>query len=194
MSAGKKLYMSLALYILQPSSSLLQLIYFPSLSTTTLRSALRRFARHYDASLSTTTLRSALRRFAQHYDASLGSTSLRSALRHFAQHYDASLGTTSLRSALKNLETKFQKITFFLRFKWICIKLVRKSGEFSGRAEIPFWLSDRPEKSGRSLFILFFFYGHRSEKSIPNFSCRMFGMKTPEGRNEKDRVFGMKVV
>ena len=102
---------------------------------------------HYVASLSTTTLRSALRRFARHHVTSLSTTTLRSALRRFARQYVASLGTTSLRSALKNLETKFQKITFFLRFKWICIKLVRKSGEFSGRAEIPFWLSDRPEKS-----------------------------------------------
>ncbi|CAF1442783.1 unnamed protein product [Rotaria magnacalcarata] len=44
--------MSLALY-LQPSSSLLQLIYVPSLGTTTLRSAPGRFARHYVTPLST---------------------------------------------------------------------------------------------------------------------------------------------
>ncbi|CAM4744030.1 unnamed protein product [Rotaria magnacalcarata] len=43
--------MSLALY-LQPSSSLLQLIYVPSLGTTTLRSAPGRFARHYVTPLS----------------------------------------------------------------------------------------------------------------------------------------------
>jgi hypothetical protein len=51
---------------------------------------------------------------------------------------------------------------------------------------------------GGSLFVLSLFYGHRSLKFIPNSSRlkkgQMFGMKSPEDRNEKYRMFGMKVV